>query len=474
MQTRSSLSQDLSLRVNRVDRLEAVLAEIKRRHAVLPTFIDPSFPLQERLITQPMRFQGWKATRRAAKSNSFARRMLKRLTQKKCNALYLALTLDSAKAILWDVVDDLLTQNKIGFSPNKQAGTFTLENGSFIKFAGIDSNYKEMRKILGQKFAIVGIDECGSMTQDMEVVINQMIAPALTDEMGDLILLGTAETIPNTYFQKVMDGIIPGWHLEIWDTYQNPYMAANWDAEINRILTANPLSEHASWFRAHYRNEWAVDDDLRIYRISPINYIDRMPVKKDPTYLVGVDLGFNDDCSFVVGCYFRHDPTLYVVKSFKAPGMDITDTANAIKSLLLDYGDALLVVDGANKQGVEEMRKRHGLPLKVAQKDDKFTFMRMLRDDFIQNRVQIVEQDNKQMIDELLSLLKLKDIDQEDPRCQNHLTDAMLYMWREARTYTEEPEVTEWKSADQKMKDLELKEAEEMRERIQEMNWIRF
>lgn len=447
------------------------MAEIKRRQNVLPSFIDHKFPLQERLVTQESRFQGWKATRRAAKSNSFARRMLKRVTSKKCNALYLALTLDSAKAILWDVVEQLLIDKGVGFTCNKQAGTFTLDNGSFIKFAGLDSNYREMRKILGQKFAIVGIDECGSMTQDMETIIHQMITPALTDEMGDLILLGTAEAIPGTYFQKVMDGKVPGWHLEVWDTYQNPYMAVNWDLEIKRILESNPLSANASWFRSHYRNEWAVDDELRIYRLNDYNTISALTYKKRPRHIIGVDLGFNDDCAFVIGTYFKDDPTLYIEKSFKQPGLDITDTANAIKALLKDYPNAQLIVDGANKQGVEEMKNRHGLGLKSASKEDKFTFMRILRDDFIQNRVQIVGPQNTQLVAEIESLLKLKEVDQEDPRCQNHVTDAMLYMWREARAYIEKPEVVEWKSPDQKMKDLELKEAEEMRQRVQEQSW---
>ena len=457
--------------MNKAERLQVILAEIKKRQSIFPSFVDLNFPLQQRLVEQEIRFQAWMATRRAAKSNSFARRMLKRITKKKCNALYLALTLDSAKAILWDVVEQLLLEKKVSFTANKQAGVFTLGNGSIIKFAGLDSNYREMRKILGQKFAIVGIDECGSMTQDMETIVNQMITPALTDEMGDLILLGTAEAIPNTYFQKVMDGKVGGWHLEKWDTSQNPYMARNWEEDIKRILASNPLTEQASWFRSHYKNEWAVDDNLRIYNVFAYNLIKEVTYKKRPRHIIGVDLGFNDDCAFVIGTYFEHDPTLYVEKSFKQKEMDITDTANAIKALLKDYPNAQLIVDGANKQGVEEMKNRHKLGLKAASKEDKFTFMRILKDDLIQNRVQFVEQSNTQLLDEMRSLMKIKDVDQEDPRCQNHITDALLYMWREARAYIEIPEESEWKSPDEKMKQEEQREAEEMRRRVQEQNW---
>lgn len=453
-------------------RLSELLAEIKRRQGVAPSFLDHSFPLQCRLVEQPQRFQGWQATRRAAKSNSFARRMLRRITRKKCNALYLALTLDSAKAILWDVVEQLLIDNKVEFQSNKQAGTFTLGNGSFIKFAGLDSNFKEMRKILGQKYAIVGIDECGSMTQDMETIVRQMITPALIDEMGDLILLGTAENIPNTFFERVMRGDEPGFHTETWDTYQNPYMAKNWEAEVNRILSENPLAKEASWFKTHYLNMWCTDDELKVYQLADYNIIPSAPNKPRPTYTIGIDLGWDDASAFVVTAYFKGDPTLYVVKSFKSPELDITATANAIKGLLKNFPSAALVVDGANKQAVEEMRNRHGLGLEAADKTAKSDFMRIMRDDLIESRIQIVEPQNGQLLEEMRALMWLKGTDDEDPRCQNHLCDALLYNWRNARSYIEKPEVVEWKSESTKMAELEQLEAKRLDEERREMSLL--
>lgn len=450
--------------------LARINEEIRKRLAVFPTFVDTGFPLQQRLVEQSLRFQAWQATRRAAKSNSFARRMLRRLTRKRCNALYLALTLDSAKAILWDVVDELLRSHNVEFNPNKQAGTFTLANGSFIKFAGLDSNFKEMRKILGQKYAIVGIDECGSMTQDMQTIVDQMITPALIDEGGDLILLGTAENIPGTYFEKVTSGKVPGWHVEKWDTYQNPYMAEKWKQEIERIMDVNPLAKDASWFKTHYLNQWCTDDDLRILTIAPCYVWARMPELRRPHYVIGCDLGWKDATSFVVTAYHRNDPTLYVVRSFKQAEMDLTDVAQTLKKLAAEY-PGQIIIDGAAKQSVEEMRKRHMLHLTNAEKTEKSMFLRMLNDDLIQGRM-IFSQDNKQLLEEAEQLMWLKGTDEEDPRCQNHLTDALLYAWRYARAYIEKPEVVEWKSSDEKAKQRELDEAKRAQEERDTMMFL--
>ena len=47
-------------------------------------------------------------------------------------------------------------------------------------------------------------------------------------------------------------------------------------------------------------------------------------------------------------------------------------------------------VDGANKQGVEEMRARHSLPLDAAEKTDKATFLKLFADDVKQGKIKLL------------------------------------------------------------------------------------
>jgi hypothetical protein len=458
-------------------RLQEILKRIKEldgRQERLD-FSDPNFPLQTQILEslRSYRFQGWQATRRGAKSTTFGKAACDVAANNPgSKVLYLALTLDSAKGILWDCIEKELTDKGVAFHGYEREGRFELDNGSLIRFFGVDSNYKEMKKILGQAYDLVGIDECGSMTIDMEELVLQMILAALSDREGRLVLLGTAENIPNTFFQKVMDYVeksLP-WHKWKWTTEQNPYMARQFAADKALILQNNPLAVNASWFKTHWMNEWCADDDLLIIKFSPdINEIDALPNFNDWIFGLGVDLGFNDASSFTVKAMSSKSPYLYTVQSFKHTGMDLTDVANTIKKLNQEYNLSFCEVDGANKQGIEEMQRRHdvGITLTAAEKTDKATFLRLMADDYKQGKIKAVKGKCDQLIKEQSQLMWIKDDNKEDPRCENHCNDSALYIWRKMRNYFK-PEVSEWKSKDDKMIDNFLKEAEEEMRRMRE------
>jgi phage terminase large subunit len=452
-------------------RLQKILREIRRREQVAASFIDPKFPKQSEILNDKSRFQAWLCTRRGAKSNTFARKVLTRcLNNPGSKALYLALTLDSAKAILWDVIENLLDERQIEYTPHKQQGIFDFPNKSQLRFFGVDSSYKEMKKILGQKLSIVGIDESGSMTIDMLTLINQMISPALIDLDGDLVIFGTAENIPGTFHEQVTEGKIPGWKVHKWTTYDNPYMAESWKKEIERLIDLNPKVVEASWFKTHYLNQWCTDDDLKVYHLRDEN-ICSINVPKFEYTGIGIDLGFNDATAFVVVGFNKNNPILHVIESHKFVGFDFTATAKFTKQLMAKHEPFKIIVDGANKQGVEEMRIRWGIPMESADKSDKASFMRLMDDDIKQTRI-LFDPTNKELIKEAQELMWLKDTDKEDPRCQNHALDALLYIWRYMYNFTQQPEVTKWTHPNEMMINQFLKEGEEAKREIQESSLL--
>jgi hypothetical protein len=466
-------------------RLQEILQELKSRQQKQVSFIDENFPKQKEILLDESRFQLWNCTRRGAKSNTAARAHGK--TAYECEgseSLYMALTLDSAKAILWSVMEEILDEKKIKHVPYKQPGIFEIESKnatsrsqwSKVRFFGVDASYREMRKILGRKIKRVSIDEAGSVTVDVDTLVYQMIKPALIDLDGSLTMLGTCENIPGTFFERELKGkglMSSIWKRHIWTTYENPYMAKKWDAEIKEIMTANPLAVNASWFKTHYLNEWCADDDLLIIKHSEaINEATKLP-SGEIFYCLGVDLGFNDASSFTVCAYSRNDPNLYVVESFKLSGMDFTDVANTIKRIQGSYDFYRIIVDGAAKQGVEELKNRHGIPLVNAEKADKATFLRMLADDYKQGRIKVFKDQSQQLIQEQSQLMWIKDSDKEDPRCENHCNDSLLYAWRECRNYLFKPEVSKWTSESDQMKEQELREAQEMLQ-MQQDEWENF
>ncbi len=328
-----------------------------------------------------------------------------------------------------------------------------------------------MKKLLGGKLRKVSVDEAGSMVIDMNRLCYQVLMPALTDlrPLSWLTLLGTCENIPNTFFEQVTEGLerTVDWKIFKWTAYENPFIAKQWAEEISELTKSNPKIVEASWFRTHYLNEWVTDDNLLILDLKRATYAPWRPDKRT-TYVLGVDLGYNDACAFSLVGYTSTSNKVTLVKSYKKEELDISATAAEIKWLKNQYPINQIEVDGANKQGVEEMRKRHGLSMEAAEKNGKAMYLRLLRDDIITG--QMVLNEKKEEIEaftlEGKSLIwKDEDKEKEDPRCDNHAVDATLYAWRHCYNYLYKapaPKVS--RDSDEYMEKLFEKEAQQLKQ----------
>lgn len=115
-----------------------------------------------------------------------------------------------------------------------------------------------------------------------------------------------------------------------------------------------------------------------------------------------------------------------------------------------------LVIDGANRQAVEEMRRRHGLPLLSADKTGKSDFIELMNAEFILGRLKLItadcsqglqnsgrkaqEQESLALHDEYQGLVwderaLARGKREEHLGCPNHLADAALYAWRHCYQY---------------------------------------
>jgi hypothetical protein len=444
------------------ERLAEILDELKRRDGISKVydFVDYKFPRQAEILADKSRVQAWLFTRRFGKSTTFAKKGAGVCANRHdSKVLFLALTKDSARGILWDAFEKELEREKVPFKPYYNEGIFEVNKSSIFRFFGVDAGYNEMKKVLGQAYDLVGIDESGSMRIDVEALIMHMIYPALIDRQGGLVMLGTAENIPNTFYQKVTDGKhkdLP-WSIHKGNTEESPYTGPAFIEEKKRLIALNPDVVKTSWFRTHWLNEWCADDDLLIVKFNPeINTVKELPKGHKFYYGLAVDLGFNDASSFTVDAYSPTLPYIYRLKSFKKRGMDLTDVSNTIKKLCTDFDLMWAIVDGANKQGVEEMNNRHNIPIKLvaADKTDKATFLRLMADDYLQGVVKHVGDDCRDLEVEQGQLMWLKDqAGKEDPRCENHCNDSALYNHRKLKNYFYQPEKSEWKPIQERMEE---------------------
>lgn len=412
------------------------MAYLQKKKA--PQLLDPNFVQQTDFVNDPARLKALFCTRRAAKSYTGGLCIITAaLSEPAVNCLYLGLTRASAQGIIWkDVLKDIDKRHELGFHfrshPWLEA---TAPNDSVIYATGADADDDEMEKLLGKKYKMVVIDEAASFKRDLRKLIYGILKPATVDNQGTICLMGTSGNLAKGLFYDITTKKEPGWKLWEWSAHDNPYVAKQWQEELDDIALNRPLFMQTPLFKQWYLNQWETDDDARVYKFnSDRNLYSQLPhySRGAWSYVLGVDLGYEDASAFVLCAFHEHDKTLYILETFKKPKMDITDVATKIKEFTSRHDIFRVVIDGANKQAVEEIKKRHGIALHAADKTGKTDFIEILNAELIQGRVKIYEPVSGPLVDEWLGLIwdDKSTKRQEHPNCENHLADATLYAWR--------------------------------------------
>lgn len=424
----------------------------KRRAQATPInpqdLFNPLFPQQWNFVSDPAKLKAIFCTRRAAKSFTAGLYMVyEALTNPGCNCLFIGLTRSSAKSIIWkDILRVINKTHKLKAQFNQAELSMTLPNGSVIKITGVDAEESEMNKLLGGKYRLVCIDEASMYSIDVRNLVYGVLKPAMTDpnstgQRGTICMMGTSSNFTRGLFYDITTLKESGWSLHTWSAHDNPYVARQWQEELDEIKEMRPLYMETPQFKQWYLNRWTVDEEKLVYRFNDLKntYKTLSPsLRQDGwTYILGVDTGWEDDNAFVLCGYHVNDPNLYVFKTFNKAKMTFDQVVAKINEFMADtaHAPSKVVIDGANKQGVESMRVRSSIPFEYADKNGKIDFIEMLNADFIQAKVKI-HSSCKTLIEELMSLVWKTDGDKitlpkkEHPALPNHLCDAFLYAWR--------------------------------------------
>ena len=413
---------------------------------------DPAFPQQKAFCKDPSKLKALFCTRRAAKSYTAGLYMVyEALTNPGCNCLFIGLTRSSAKSIIWkDILRVINRKHKLKAQFNQAELSMTFPNGSVIKVTGVDAEEEEMNKLLGGKYRLVCIDEASMYTIDVSNLVYGVLGPAVADLEGTICLMGTSSNFTRGLFYDITTGKEPGWALHTWTAFDNPHVVRQWEKKLDEIKTQRPLYMETPQFRQWYLNEWVVDEDKLVYRFNHLKNIYKdMPktLKADGfSFVLGVDVGWEDDNAFVLTCYHENDPNLYVLKTYHKNKMTFDQVEVKIKEFMADpyCAPTKIIIDGANKQGVETMRIRSQIPFEFADKQGKVDFIEMLNADLIQAKI-LIHATCTDLQNEMMSLVwktkgeKIELPKKEHPSLPNHLCDAFLYAWRNGYHYHSEP-----------------------------------
>lgn len=416
------------------------------------------FRQQIEAIDDPAQFKTLLSGRRTGKSTTAAAYLFdKALTRPGSSSIYITLTRGTAKRIMWHQLKRLVNEFELGVKWNNTDLVGYVPNQSMIQLAGADTQ-ADIDKFRGVAFDLVIIDECKSFpTNIIDELIAEVITPCLADRMGTLVMMGTPGAIlSGTFYQATRPGAEHSrpwdqrndpkwegrpylWSNHTWTLRDNVAMPHLWEAalalkERNRWRDDNPI-----WLR-EWLGQWISDDQALVYRYSE----ERNGYTPDPEqpygipegegqdwkFVMGLDLGYDDDFSLQVAAYSETCEQFYQVYEYSSPGLTIGDVARKIKEVQALFDIDVMVGDraGLGKQIFATLEETYELHIEATNKTDKRDFIEILNSELLEGRAKIMKDSRLAMEMTYLHWDEAKR--KEDPAAPNNNCDAFLYLWR--------------------------------------------
>jgi hypothetical protein len=188
---------------------------------------------------------------------------------------------------------------------------------------------------------------------------------------------------------------------------------------------------------------WVEDNTLLCYpSIAAASIEHYLPSGYDWRYVLGLDFGASGNSAMSIVSFCDNLQETYLVRSQIVNANGPTDIAELIKRLDQTYHFARIVADhgGLGKGYIDELRKRHSIPIVNAEKTNKRGYIELFDDAMTCGTLRLVGSTTEEFQDEALALIwdderKLE----EASGLPNHCCDSALYAWREAKHYTYTP-----------------------------------
>jgi hypothetical protein len=358
---------------------------------------------------------------------------------------YIGLTRESAKNIMWPILQEIDEKYKIGarFTPSSLTVTIPKLGDGKIQLFGADmKNF--IRRLRGNKFPGIGVDEGQEFGTHLEHIVQDVLEACIADfEDGWLALTGTPGPVPVGFFYDVTELGKFGYSRHRWSVLDNPYMPGA-KQFIADLKAKKGWDDNHPTLQREWRGLWVVDMDALVFKYdAEKNHYDSLPKLQGKwEYVIGVDIGFDDCDAIAVLAWNSSSPDVYLVEEFTMPHQDITDLANQIKKRIKKYNPLKTVIDAGalGKKITEELIKRHGIALHAAEKTRKFEFIELLNDAlrtgrfFAKKQGQFAQDTQRVKWDQDASDLKVSDNFHSD------ICDSVLYAYREALHWLHEPE----------------------------------
>jgi hypothetical protein len=437
------------------------------------------FEEQLALMDDPCRFRSVLCNRRAGKTTAFAVILLSAcLRRPESLVAYVTMTKGVAKRNIWGMLRKYDEVYELGIKWNNTELSGVFQNGSKFFLAGAD-NTGEVDKLRGVPLDGVIFDESKSFPTGnandpdsglFQELMDEVVGPTLSDRMGWMMMGGTPgcilagpfykATSPSSFFiqdridgtrhaisrpytqrkDPEWDGVAFEWSHHRWSSRENAAMPHIWAEQLNEKKRKG-WSDDAPVWRREYLAEWVADDNGMVYRYlaerdswTPDPESDNefgLPSGHDWRYVLGADLGYDDDFAIEVGAYSDTHPQFFEVYDFASPGFTVSDVARKIREVEAKFGEFEMMVGdsaGLGKAIFAELAEVHGIVIEPAKKRDKRDHIEILNSNLMSGLVKI--RAGSRLGHQMTYLQWGEDGRKEDKAFPNHNCDAWLYLIR--------------------------------------------
>lgn len=308
---------------------------------------------------------------------------------------------------------------------------------STLTFGHLDRE-KDMYSYQGAELQFVGFDEMTQFPERWALYLFSRLRKPTSGKLAQVPLRFRGATNPG--------GLGHEW---VKRRYVDPDTASG--AFVPSMLLDNPSVDREGYLRMLAKLDattqrqlrdgmWIRDLSTLVYAFDPSVHVARnvLPLKTW-SYVVGIDYGFTDDVGIAVVGWATNSPISYIVHTERHEHQTPSDAAVNLKRVLDHYQPFRVVGDsgGLGKGYIEEARKRYTLPIVAAQKNDKRGYI-SLYNGALQNGTLQLLADTEELQAEYVELpWHDEKREREADGFANHVSDAALYAWREARSYSE-------------------------------------
>lgn len=408
---------------------------------------EAAFEKQLAFINDPAKLKALFCTRRAAKSYTGGLYLIKEaLENPRSNCVYIALTRETAKGIIWkDILKELNQKYELGMEFNGTTLEATLPNESIIRVTGADADEDEMNKLLGKKYRLAVIDEASMFSVNMRQLVYGVLKPATADQRGTICLLGTASNITRGLFYDITTGKETGWSLHEWTAYENPHVASQWKEEILEIESKRPSFQKTTLYKQWYLNQWVIDSNALVYKfLRANNEATQLPMFASPwRNVLGVHVGHAPDPSaFVIARYNDESPLLFVTHAEQRYGIDAKTITDRIQELDNVYNFEVKVITGLEKGPVDEMNSRYqaNVVAEIFEEKEKEHWINLINSDLGQKKVYFYQQ-TEELKQEMETLVwetdgaHIKLPRKQHKGIENHISNAFMALWKNTYPY---------------------------------------